>query len=120
MGAGEPLEPEEGKERPLLSEKVLVRALARLFGAGRLAFGSKLTVHDLRRTWRAWAGELGVPFEIAEKSLGHTLPGVADVYARGDYVEERAGVAQLVGAAFDRIRLGTAATVVPLTERVGA
>jgi hypothetical protein len=34
-------------------------------------------------------------------------------------VERRAEAAELVGAAFDRIRLGKAATVVPLTERAG-
>jgi hypothetical protein len=72
--------------------------------SGRLAFGSRFTVHDARRTWRAWAGELGVPFEVAEKSLAHVLPGVADTYARAEMVEQRAQAAELVAVAFDRIR----------------
>jgi integrase len=97
-----------------LAPKVLVRALARLQATGRLAFGSKLTVHDARRTWRAWAGELGVPFEVAEKSLAHVLPGVADTYARAEMVEQRAQAADHVAAAFDRIRLGKVAKVTPL------
>jgi integrase len=97
-----------------LAEKVLARALARLFSTGRLALGSKVTIHDLRRSWRAWAGDLGVAFEVAEKSLAHTLPGVADVYARAEMVEQRHEAAALVGAALDRERLGTSATVIPL------
>ena len=97
--------------------KVLVRALARLQESGRLSFGSRLTVHDARRTWRRWAGELGVSFEVAEKSLAHVLPGVADTYARAEMVEQRADAAELVAAAFDRIRLGEAANVVPLSEK---
>jgi len=88
---------------------VLVRALARLQESGRLALGSRLALHDARRTWRTWAGELRVPFEVAEKSLAHVLPGVAATYAHADRVEERAEAAELVAAAFDRIRLGEAA-----------
>jgi len=100
-----------------IGEKVLVRAMARLQEGGRLALGSRVTVHDLRRTWRTWAGALRVPFDVAEKHLGHVLPGVADVYDRSEMVEQRAQAAELVGAVFDRIRLGTAAPVVPLAER---
>ena len=47
-----------------------------------------------------------MPFEVAEKSLGHVLPGVAATYAHADRVDERAEAAELVAAAFDRIRLG--------------
>lgn len=104
--------------------KALVRALARLQGAGRLALGSKLTVHDLRRTWRALAQDLGVDAEVAERTLGHTAAlrgagfgGAADVYGRGQMVERRAQAAELVGSALDRIRLGASATVVPLASR---
>ncbi len=103
-----------------LSTKALVRALRRLQGSGRLALGSAVTVHDLRRTWRTLAGELGVPFEVAEACLGHKLRGVAGVYARGEMVARRREATELVGAAVDRIRLGTAAAVVPLAERTGA
>lgn len=100
-----------------LGAKVLIRALARLQESGRLALGSRLTIHDARRTWRAWAGELGVSFEVAERQLAHVLPGVADTYARAELVEQRAAAADLVAAAFDRIRLGKAATVTPISAR---
>jgi integrase len=104
-----PLDP----ARPL-SPKALTRALRRLQGSGRLAFQTGATVHDLRRTWRTLAGDLGVAFEVAEACLGHKLGGVAGVYARGDMVERRREATELVGAALDRIRLGKAAAVVPM------
>jgi integrase len=95
---------------------VLVRALTRLQEDGRLALGSRFTIHDARRTWRTWAGELRVPFEVAEKSRAHVLPGVAATYAHVDRIEERAEAAELVAAAFDRIRLGEAAHVAPIAS----
>ncbi len=100
-----------------LSPKALVRALRRLQGDGRLALGSGATVHDLRRTWRTLAGELGVPHEVAEACLGHKLPGVAGIYMRGEMVARRREATGLVGAALDRVRLGREARVVPLAER---
>ena len=99
---------------------MLVRALARLQESGRLSLGSRFTIHDARRTWRSWAGELGVSFEVAEKSLAHVLPGVAETYARADLLEQRGRAAELVAAAFDRIRLGKAVSVVPLVTAKGA
>jgi integrase len=103
-----------------VAPKVLVRALARLQESGRLAAGSRFTVHDARRTWRSWAGDLRVPFEVAERSLAHKLPGVASKYAFEEMFDRRAEAANLVAARFDQIRLGTAATVVPLRERTTA
>ena len=87
-----------------------------------------MTVHDLRRTWRAWAEELGVDDAVAEKTLGHKsamrrkgFSAAADVYARAERLDQRAEAAEMVAAAFDRIRLGKAAKVVPLAEsRTGA
>ena len=109
-----PLDPKDHIE-----SKALVRALARLQKAGRLALRSRFTVHDLRRTWRSLAGDLGVAFEVAEACLGHKLPGVAGVYARGQMVERRTEAAELVSAALDRIRLGKSAEVVPIAEAKG-
>jgi integrase len=103
-----------------IAPKVLVRALARLQESGRLAAGSRFTIHDARRTWRSWAGDLRVPFEVAERSLAHKLPGVAAKYAFEEMVDRREEAANLVAARFDQIRLGTLATVVPFRERAGA
>lgn len=47
------------------------------------------TVHDLRRTSRSLMADIGVPFDVAEKILGHKLPGVAHVYDRGNSIEQQ-------------------------------
>jgi integrase len=107
-----------------LEQKALIRALSRLIASGKLALGSKVTVHDLRRTWRSLAGDLGVSAEVAEKSMGHTsalraagFSAAADVYGRAQMVDQRATAADLVAAALDRIRLGQGAAAVPIRER---
>lgn len=46
------------------------------------------TIHDLRRTSRSLMADLGVPFDIAEKILGHKLPGVASIYDRGASLDQ--------------------------------
>lgn len=106
--------------------KALIRALERLQAGGKLALAARVTVHDLRRTWRTWAEEVGVDDVVAEKCLGHRaamqrkgFSRAADVYARAERLDQRAAAMALVAAAFDRVRLGTAATVVPLAERAG-
>ncbi len=66
-----------------IGEKVLVRALSRLQDGKRLALGEKLTVHDLRRTWRSLAMDLGIDHAVARLSLGHAgLEGVEGLYGR--------------------------------------
>lgn len=100
-----------------IDPKVLVRALARLQDGERLELGERLTVHDLRRTWRTLAMDLGVDHAVARLSLGHAgLEGVEGVYGRAQMVEQRAEAAELVAAALDRIRLGKAAPVVPMAH----
>jgi integrase len=47
------------------------------------------TIHDLRRTSRTLMSELGVPFDIAEKILGHKLPGLAAIYDRGRSIDQQ-------------------------------
>jgi integrase len=115
-----PVEREDDKPARV-EAKALVRALRRLQASGRLVLEPHATVHDLRRSWRTWAGELGVPAEVAEKAMGHTsalqrqgFSAAADLYARGDMLDARRKAMDLVGAAFDRIRLGRSATVTPL------
>lgn len=110
----------------------MIRALARLQDTQderrgpRLALGAKLTVHDLRRTWRSLAMDLGVDHVVAERSLGHVaalraagFSGAADVYGRAQMVEQRARAADLVAAALDRIRVGAEAKVTPTASHRG-
>jgi integrase len=46
-------------------------------------------LHDLRRTARSLMSRAGVPAEHAERVLGHVIPGVAGVYDRHAYADEK-------------------------------
>jgi integrase len=47
------------------------------------------TVHDLRRTARSLMSRAGVRPDIAERVIGHAIPGVAGVYDRHAYLAEK-------------------------------
>jgi integrase len=46
-------------------------------------------LHDLRRTARSLMSRAGVPTDIAERVLGHVIPGVRGVYDRHSYFAEK-------------------------------
>src|SRR5262249_15637847 len=48
------------------------------------------TLHDLRRTARSLFSRAGVNRDIAERTLGHVIPGVEGVYDRHSYTDEKA------------------------------
>jgi integrase len=45
-------------------------------------------VHDLRRTSRSLMSRAGVPVDVAERCLGHVIPGVRGVYDKHRYQDE--------------------------------
>ena len=47
-------------------------------------------IHDLRRTSRSLMARAGVRSDIAERVLGHVLPGVEGIYDRHSYRAEKA------------------------------
>lgn len=111
----------EDKQPARLDDKALVRAFRRLQTSGRLKLQPQAVIHDLRRSWRTWAGELGIAVDVAEKALGHSavnqaagFSAAADIYDRSDRLEARRDAMNLVGAAFDRVLQGNVAEVVPL------
>jgi len=56
------------------------------------------TIHDLRRTSRCLMADLSVPFYVAEKILGHKLPGSSAIYDRGGSMkQQRAALEKLAG-----------------------
>jgi integrase len=56
------------------------------------------TLHDLRRTARSLMSAVGVPNDIAERTLGHTIGGVRGVYDRHEYLEEKSAALAKVAA----------------------
>jgi integrase len=59
------------------------------------------TLHDLRRTARSLMSRAGVASDIAERVIGHVIPGVRGVYDRHSYAHEKRAaleaLAKLVG-----------------------
>ena len=82
-----------------MCENTLNHALAKMFGKSisKKSYPNLLeprgikhfTIHDLRRTCRSLLAELGIGNDIAERCLNHKIKGVAGVYNRYDYLEER-------------------------------
>jgi integrase len=48
-----------------------------------------MRLHDLRRTLRTGLAELGISFEVAERTLNHAMPGLQAVYNRHSYASEK-------------------------------
>ena len=76
-------------------------------------------LHDFRRVFSTVANErLGVELVVVESCLGHIIPGIAQVYNRADYIEQRRAAMQawdafLAGLVGDR-------RPVKLRKRAGA
>jgi len=71
-----------------LSDKVLGRALKRLFDSKALTI-ERTTPHDFRRTIRTHLEKLGIAPHIAEKCLNHSLGAINAVYNKNTYFDER-------------------------------
>jgi integrase len=70
---------------PALLTRGLARCLERFKKRGVAAFN----LHDLRRTCRTGLSRLKVEPHIAERVLNHVQPGVAGVYDRFEYLDEK-------------------------------
>jgi integrase len=72
-------------------------------------------IHDLRRTARSLMSRARVVREIAERVLGHAVPGVEGVYDRHQYRDEKADALARLAALVDGI-VNPRANVVTLTR----
>ncbi len=75
------------------------------------------TVHDLRRTSRSMMADIGVPFDVAEKILGHKLPGVAHVYDRGNSREQQRSALNRLALTLTELEAGCAQNNVVVLSR---
>ena len=64
---------------------------------------SDYVLHDLRRTSRSLMSRAGVDADIAERCLGHAIPGVRSVYDRHEYYAEKARAYEALASQIDRI-----------------
>jgi integrase len=75
------------------------------------------TLHDLRRTARSLMSRAKVRTEIAERTLGHAIPGIEAVYNVHDYDEERANALTELSNLIANIIEPPAPNVVPIRGR---
>jgi integrase len=61
------------------------------------------THHDLRRSARSLMSRAGVSADIAERVLGHIIPGVRGVYDRHAYLDEKRDALEKLAALVERI-----------------
>jgi integrase len=66
------------------------------------------TLHDLRRTGATLMERAGVLPHVIEATLGHTIPGVAGVYRRHNFVEEKKAALEALAALLAKIVEGSA------------
>lgn len=52
-------------------------------------------LHDFRRTASTHLHEMGMPSDVIEKALAHSMQGVRGIYNRAEYAEERKRLLQL-------------------------
>ena len=89
----------------------------------KLNFDAKVTIapwviHDLRRTARSLMARAGVRSEIAERVMGHVLPGVEGIYDRREYREEKADALKKLAGLIAMILDPPAENVTPLRAEV--
>src|SRR5262249_44674223 len=81
---------------------------------------SNWTLHDLRRTVASGLQRLGVRLEVTEAVLNHrsgSMAGIASVYQRHDYRDEKADALARWADYVDAVASGKKANVVALRER---
>jgi integrase len=75
------------------------------------------TIHDLRRTARSLMSRAGVNADVAERSLGHAIPGVRGVYDRHKYLDEMTHAFEALAAEIERIVNPPEGEVIPIRQR---
>ncbi len=75
-------------------------------------------IHDLRRTSRSLMARAGVRSDIAERVMGHVLPGVEGIYDRHEYREEKADALTKLAGLIALILDPPAENVTPLRAEV--
>lgn len=100
-----------------LGDTALARAVRELLKARKLKMPA-WTPHDLRRTARSyWSEKLGVPWDLAERLLGHVLPKVARTYDIGTYLEQRRAALEKWAAYLEHLRRAGTISVLALGAR---
>jgi integrase len=74
-------------------------------------------LHDLRRTARTLLSRAGIAPDIAERCLGHAIPGIRAVYDKHTFEHEMAHAFEALAAEIERIINPPAGVVTPMRRR---
>ena len=74
-------------------------------------------LHDLRRTARSLMSRAGVEADIAERVLGHAIPGVQGIYDRHSYAAEKANALARLADLIGQIVAPAGGNVVPIRRK---
>jgi integrase len=74
-------------------------------------------LHDLRRTARTLLSRAGIAPDIAERCLGHAIPGIRGTYDRHDYSREMSHAFESLAAEIERIVNPITGDVVPMRRQ---
>jgi integrase len=75
------------------------------------------TYHDLRRSARSLMARAGVSADVAERVLGHVIPGVRGVYDRHSYLDEKREALEKLAALVEMILNPPAGNVTSLADQ---
>ena len=76
-------------------------------------------LHDLRRTARSLMSRAGVLADIAERALGHAIPGVRGVYDRHTFLDEKKDALERLARLVAQILKPPAGNVIALSRASG-
>jgi integrase len=120
--------------RELLAQVPRIKGVKYIFTTGSTAIGgfSKFkedfdeecsaagwTIHDLRRTARSLMSRAGLDADIAERCLGHVIPGVRGIYDRHAYYDEKKRAFEMLATQINRI-LNPQDNVIPMRTEIPA
>jgi integrase len=74
-------------------------------------------LHDLRRTARSLLSRAGVDADVAERCLGHAMPGIRATYDRHQYLGEMGRAFEALAAEIERIVNPPEGAVIPMRRR---
>jgi integrase len=74
-------------------------------------------LHDVRRTARTLLSRAGIIPDVAERCLGHAIPGIRATYDRHDFLPEKAHAFEALAAQVETIVHPPAGDVVPMRRR---
>lgn len=79
------------------AKKALDAEIAKLRRAAKREPMSRWVIHDVRRTARSLMSRAGVPTDIAERVIGHVIPGVRGVYDLHTFLAEKTDALERLG-----------------------